>query len=103
MKSFFKKFTRKNFIFYIFLFEKFQYRKILFRDYYKNNFFTKKKYKIKESNYIYLFTPNRVNHFRAQTFFSKEPETLDWIDGFKKDSNFFDIGSNVGDLLMLCS
>ena len=25
--------------------------------------------------------PNELNHFRATTFSTKEPETLEWIDG----------------------
>lgn len=59
-------------------------------------FTQKKSITIPDNSNLILFTPNRVNHFRAHTFFSKEPETLKWIDGFKKDSTFFDIGSNVG-------
>ena len=43
-----------------------------------------------------FFTPNRINKLRVNTFFTKEPETLDWIDGFEENSVFFDIGSNVG-------
>ena len=34
--------------------------------------------------------------YRYNTFFSKEPETLNWIDGFEQNSVFFDIGANVG-------
>jgi len=34
--------------------------------------------------------------YRHKTFFSKEPETLNWIDGFNPNSIFFDIGANVG-------
>jgi FkbM family methyltransferase len=43
-----------------------------------------------------FFTPNRLNLFRAKTFSEKEPETLAWIDNFKNDSIFWDIGANVG-------
>ena len=43
-----------------------------------------------------FFTPNRINKLRVKTFFTKEPETLGWIDGFDENSVFFDIGSNVG-------
>lgn len=44
-------------------------------------------------------TPNEVH--RAFTFNTKEPETLEWIDGFKSYSSdgsfvFFDIGANIG-------
>ncbi len=43
-----------------------------------------------------LATPNGLNHYRADTFSTKEPETLEWIDGFQKKSIFWDIGANVG-------
>ncbi len=45
---------------------------------------------------LVLFTPNRINNFRAESFHSKEPETLNWINEFESNSNFFDIGANVG-------
>jgi len=41
-------------------------------------------------------TPNWICNFRAKTFATKEPETLDWIDSFEKGSVFWDIGANVG-------
>lgn len=41
-------------------------------------------------------TPNSLTLYRAKTFFTKEKETLEWIDGFKKNSIFLDIGANVG-------
>lgn len=34
--------------------------------------------------------------WRCHTYESKEPETLDWIDGFSKDEVMFDIGANIG-------
>ena len=40
--------------------------------------------------------PNALNHFRVDTFSTKEPETLDWIDTFPKESVFWDVGGNVG-------
>ena len=43
-----------------------------------------------------LHVPNRLNFFRAETFSTKEPETLNWIDTFKKNSIFWDIGANIG-------
>ena len=45
---------------------------------------------------IYLSTPNFLMRYRYKTFFSKEPETIKWIDEFKKGSTFFDIGANIG-------
>jgi len=43
-----------------------------------------------------FLTPNRINKYRVNTFFTKEPETLDWINTFDENSVFFDIGANVG-------
>ena len=43
-----------------------------------------------------LFTPNFICRWRANTFATKEPETLEWIDKSKSDGIFFDIGANVG-------
>jgi len=49
-------------------------------------------------NNIHLtFTvPNQLNHFRIDTFSTKEPETLEWIDSFPDNSILWDIGANVG-------
>ena len=43
-----------------------------------------------------LVIPNLINKFRADTFSSKEPETLVWIDSIPIGSVFWDIGANVG-------
>ena len=43
-----------------------------------------------------FLTPNAVCRFRARTFSTKEPETLEWIDRFGGDGAFYDIGANVG-------
>jgi FkbM family methyltransferase len=47
---------------------------------------------------INFFTPNQLINWRVNTFFSKEPETLKWIDKFKIKNKtvFWDIGSNIG-------
>lgn len=37
-----------------------------------------------------------ITRMRADLFESKEPETLNWIDGFEPNDNFLDIGANVG-------
>ena len=39
---------------------------------------------------------NNSTFYRARTLFTKEPETIDWIRKFKKNSVFYDIGANVG-------
>ena len=45
---------------------------------------------------IIFFTPSLVTKLRIDTYFTKEPETLKWIDNFRKDYIFWDIGSNIG-------
>ncbi len=40
---------------------------------------------------------------RINRFFEKEPETLEWIDGFSENSVFFDIGANVGQFSLYAS
>ena len=40
--------------------------------------------------------PNALSQFRADTFSSKEPETLDWVDRIPRGSVLWDIGANVG-------
>lgn len=41
-------------------------------------------------------TPNELCNYRATTFSTKEPETLEWIDNFTDGSVLWDIGANVG-------
>jgi FkbM family methyltransferase len=47
---------------------------------------------------VRLFNPSHLSKWRVKTFFTKEPETLQWIESFKKDSKiiFWDIGANIG-------
>jgi len=78
----FNKLTKKDFL-------------ILFKEFIENSSYTK--IKILNKN-IKFFTPNDVTKWRINTFFSKEPETLEWINNFKKKNKiiFWDIGSNIG-------
>jgi FkbM family methyltransferase len=41
-------------------------------------------------------TPDRLNKYRADSFASKEPETLDWMDQIPHGSTVWDIGANIG-------
>ncbi len=41
-------------------------------------------------------TPNALCQWRIDTFSSKEPETLEWIDRYGSDGVLFDIGANIG-------
>lgn len=40
--------------------------------------------------------PGPIVKFRVDTYNSKEPETLNWIDSMPRGSVFWDIGANVG-------
>ena len=65
-----------------------------------NDFIQEKSYKsckILEKE-IKFFVPNYLINWRVDTFFTKEPETLEWIDNFEKKENliFWDIGANIG-------
>lgn len=40
--------------------------------------------------------PNRLNQSRADSFATKEPETLEWIDGLPGACILWDVGANVG-------
>lgn len=44
----------------------------------------------------FFHTPNRMTFWRAETFYSKEPETLEWLDAILPGSVLYDIGANVG-------
>ena len=53
--------------------------------------------KILKKKKINLYTPNKISSFRASTFYTKEEETIRWMDKFGKKNNiFFDIGANIG-------
>ena len=43
-----------------------------------------------------IFAPNDILRFRAASFLSKEPTTIDWIGGLEKDSVVVDVGANIG-------
>ena len=67
----------------------------LFQEFFLNNAY---KEIIILDNKIKFFTPNQLTEYRVNTFFTKEPDMLGWIDSFKKidDLVFWDIGSNIG-------
>jgi len=43
-----------------------------------------------------FYIPNRLSYYRIETFSTKEPETLNWIDKFEKKTTFWDVGANIG-------
>jgi FkbM family methyltransferase len=54
-------------------------------------------YEINHKGTLLRFSiPNRLTKFRAESFSTKEPETLDWIDSIPENSTLWDIGANVG-------
>jgi len=65
-----------------------------------NDFLQERSYKtIKIANKeIIFFVPNQMTNWRVDTYFTKEPETLKWIDNFEKKESliFWDIGANIG-------
>jgi FkbM family methyltransferase len=40
--------------------------------------------------------PNSLCYWRAKTFSTKEPETLEWIDSIPKNNTLWDVGANIG-------
>ena len=95
MKSFFKKivtFSTRSLIKFFFSFNagRFLIDKIIGAVLYKTK-------KISHNSINLEFcSPNRMNFYRIETFSTKEPDTLNWIDDFKKEKVFWDIGANVG-------
>lgn len=51
------------------------------------------KYGINEFTFT---SPNSLNKWRLETFSTKEPETLNWIDSLESGTILWDIGANVG-------
>ena len=81
----------------------------IFRKLFKKKIFLVLKELIEEKSYdkikinnsdIFFFCPNDLVSWRIKTFFSKEPETLEWIDNFNYNENkkiiFWDVGANIG-------
>jgi FkbM family methyltransferase len=73
------------------------WRKITsFRDVLVQRIISKNKH-VKHNNInMTFFIPNTLCCYRATTFSSKEPETLEWIDSFEEGAIFWDIGANIG-------
>ena len=66
-----------------------------FKDFFQKDSYKKISILNKEVNF---FIPNQLTDWRIETFFIKEPETLEWIDSFEKKDKiiFWDIGANIG-------
>jgi FkbM family methyltransferase len=51
---------------------------------------------VKDGEFTYKFVDEGRAVKRARGFFTKEPETIEWISGFEKEAIFYDIGANLG-------
>ena len=49
-----------------------------------------------DKNVIRMENPTSTTFFRYKTFFTKEPDTLAWLDTLTDSDVFFDVGANVG-------
>ena len=45
---------------------------------------------------IFYICPNDMTAWRAQTLFTKEPITIEWLNALTADDVFWDVGANVG-------
>ena len=52
--------------------------------------------RVKNNGKFRFSCPNNITRWRLNTYFTKEPETIEWIDTFKEGELFFDIGANIG-------
>lgn len=52
---------------------------------------------------VVYFVPTRTAMWRAESLFTKEPDTVEWLFGFAPDDVFVDIGANVGMYSMLAA
>lgn len=95
-----KKFSKIIFNF-LFLFDKILiklFKKsflIFFKEFLENKSYTKLTILDKK---LKFFTPNEITQWRVNTFFLKEPETLEWINNFddREKIVFWDVGANIG-------
>ena len=59
----------------------------------KYNYFT---INIGENKNLKFYIVNSVTKFRSETFFEKEPDTINWIKNYNGDGDFIDVGANIG-------
>lgn len=50
-----------------------------------------------------MIIENDIEQMRADTFYTKEPETLAWQESFKDGEAFFDVGANIGLYSLFCA
>lgn len=71
-------------------------KKFDLRDYFLLWARTRKKTITHGAEFYTLYVPNSILRYRADTFSTKEPGTLTWIDNFIPHAVFWDVGANVG-------
>lgn len=52
--------------------------------------------RIGDTDIHYLLSDKGRSTWRFETLFTKEPETLEWIDSFSKEDLLWDVGANIG-------
>ncbi len=56
-----------------------------------------KKIYLDDKKYISFYTPTTISSYRSKTFFSKEPDTINWLNNLgKRNKVLYDIGGNMG-------
>jgi len=56
-----------------------------------------KKIFISQKKFIRFYSPTKIAGYRIKSFFTKEPETINWINSFGgKKKVLYDIGANMG-------
>ena len=61
--------------------------------------FISKKIKISDNpkKFIQFYHPTNISSFRSKTLFTKEPETIEWLNNYGSNKHcLFDIGANLG-------
>ncbi len=67
---------------------------IHFNDFFNKDFYISKFINNKKTEF---FIPNSTVKYRVDTLYSKEPETIEWIDEFNTQKPiFWDVGANIG-------
>ena len=52
--------------------------------------------RVRDDDEYVFFAGNPLLRWRAETLFTKEPETIAWIRSFGADDVFYDVGANIG-------
>lgn len=50
-----------------------------------------------------MLTETDMEKYRSETFWTKEPETIEWIKSFVDGDIFFDVGANIGVYSLYCA